>query len=183
MRLRTAIIFTLFALYLIGCSSTTKPLVWKAKDVAISDFKAFEIQQVINTTGGDVDEEIMSFLTASLRTKFKSENLQLIEPQHKSNQVLTVEGEILVYRGKMYVSPPPPVRNTLWVSTGPPLKKMSSLCILRTRLFQKSSSYVVAEIITVTEVDVGRGLFTPKDPRYVLKESAVAVAQTVANMF
>jgi hypothetical protein len=183
MKLRTGIIVSLFAFLLLGCSSTTKPLVWKAKGVVISNFKGFEIQPVFNATGIDIDEEIMSFLTASLKERFNSENLQLTDPLQKADEVLIVKGEILVYKVKMYVSPPPPVRNTLWVSTGPPLKKMNSLCVLRTRLLQKSSNHVVAEIVTVTEVAVGRGLLTPKDPTHILKESAAAVAQTVANMF
>jgi len=59
---------------------------------------------------------------------------------------------------------------------------MTAVCILRTRLFQKSSGAPVAEIVTVNEIDVGQGLFEPKSPEYVLKKSAAAAAKEVARM-
>lgn len=170
MILRSGVFTLLFTFFLLGCSSTTKPLVWKAEDVAISDFKAFEIQPVLNATDKYIDQEILSILTEYLKEQFEVKNLQLIDPTQTKSEVLTVQSEILVYEVKLFMSP------------APPLKNMMALCILRTRLVQKSSSNVVAEIVTVNKINVGQGLFEPKSPEYVLKKSAAAVAKEVAKM-
>jgi hypothetical protein len=170
MILRSGFIAFLFTLCLLGCSPTTKPLVWKAKDIAISDFQAFEIRPVINATDKHIKQEILSFLTASLKKQFEVKNLQLIDSPETISEVLTVQSEILVYEVTLFMSP------------APPSKYMIALCILRTRLLQKSSSNVVAEIVTVNKIDVGQGLFEPKNPEYVLQESAAAVAKEVARM-
>jgi len=175
---RTGVIALLFTFCLLGCSSTTKPLVWKAKDVALTEFKAFEIEPVINATGKNIqnargkniEPEILFFLTAYLKEQFEVKNLQLIDSPQTKSEVLTVQSEILVYEVKSFAGPVLPAKYRV------------DLCILRTRLFQKSSSNVVAEIVTVNQVDVGQGLFEPKSSEYVLKESAAAVAKEVAKM-
>ena len=170
MKLRTFVTTLILTLCLFGCSPTTRPLVWKAKGVDINNFSAFEIQQAINPTGKRIEQEILSLLTAYLIDEFEVKNLQLIDyPQTKSN-VLTVRTEILVYEVKLFMSP------------APPLKDKIAQCILRTRLYQKSSNIVVAEIVTVNQIDVGQGLFEPKNSEDVLKESAAAVAAEVAKI-
>lgn len=178
MILRTGVITLLFTFCLLGCTSTTKPLVWKVKDVAITDFKAFEIQPVINATGKNIrnargkniELEILSSLTAYLKEQFEVKNLQLIDSPQTESEVLTVQSEILVYEVKSFAGP------------ALPAKYRVDLCILRTRLLQKSSSNVVAEIVTVNQADVGQGLFEPKSSEHVLQESAAAVAKEVAKM-
>ena len=159
-----------FTLFLSGCAPTTKPLVWKARDVAISDFNAFGILPVLNATGKNLEQEILFFLTAHIREQFGVNNLKLNGSRQTKSEVLFVQSEILLYEVKSFMSP------------APPLKNMIARCILRTRLFQESSDNVAAEIITINQVDVGQGLFAPKDPERVLHESAAAVAREVAKM-
>ena len=170
MILRSGIFTLLFTFFLLGCSSTTKPLVWKAEDVALSDFTVFEIQPVLNATDKYIDQGILSILTVYLKEQFEVKNLHLIDPTLTKSKVLGVQSEILVYEVKLFMSPAPPAKN------------MTALCVLRTRLFQQSSGNVVAEIITVNKSNVGQGLFEPKSPEYVLKKSAAAVAKEVAKM-
>lgn len=120
MILRTGVITLLFTFCLLGCTSTTKPLVWKARDVAITDFKAFEIQPVINATGKNIqnargkniEPEILSSLTVYLKEQFEVKNLQLIDSLQTESEVLTVQSEILVYEIKLFAGPALPVQNT-----------------------------------------------------------------------
>jgi len=160
----------LFTFFLSGCAPTTKPLVWKARDVAISDFNAFEIRPVLNATGKKIEQEILFFLTSHLREQFGVNNLELNGSGQTKSEVLTVQSEILLYEVKSFMSPAPPAKNVI------------ARCILRTRLYQESSADITAEIITINQIDVGQGLLTPKNPERVLQESAAAVAREVAKM-
>ena len=170
LRIQPPVIVLLFIYCLLGCAPTTKPLVWKAKDLVISDFSAFKIQPVLNATGKNIEQEILFFLTAHLKEQFGVHNLKLNGSRPTKSEILTVQSEVLLYEVKSFMSP------------APPLKNMIGRCILRTRLFQESSADIAAEIITINQVDVGQGLFAPKEPERVLQESAAAVAREIANM-
>ena len=169
-KFRKGVIALLVVCFLLGCTSTTKPLVWKAKDFTFSNSMAFEILPVLNATGRNIEPEALYFLTVHLNEQFRVNNLQPNDLPHTKSEVLTVQSEILVFKINLFASPAPPQKN------------MTAVCILRTRLFQKSSVDPVAEIVTVNEIDVGQGLFEPKSPEYVLKKSAAAAAKEVARM-
>lgn len=153
-----------------GCTSASKPLVWKSKKFTADSYTIYEIQQVSNATGTFIKREVLSFLTESLKDQFTSKNLQLLDSQQSINEVLIVRSEILKYKFQFFTGPPPPSGDT------------TGLCILRTRLFQKSSDEIVAEIVTVKKVDVGQGILEPDDYEDILRESAAAVALEVAKM-
>ena len=167
---RVALIVLLFSACLFGCSSTTRPVVWKSGDVVFSDFQYFDIQPVGNATGHTVMQDIPTFLTDSLKQQFVARNLQLVDGQRIGNEVLIVQSEILKYKFQFWTGPPPPSGNTI------------GLCILRTRLIQKTTGHLVGEIITTNQVNVGRGMLEAKSPDSLLQESAAQIAREVAKM-
>ena len=165
-----ALIILFFSLCLFGCSSTTKPVVWKSSDIAFSDFQYFDIQPVANATGHTVMQNIPIFLTDSLKQQFVARDLQLIDHRQAENEVLIVQSEILKYKFQFWTGPPPPSGNTI------------GLCILRTRLIQKTTGHLVGEIITTNQVNVGRGMLEAKSPDSLLQGSAAQIAREVVKM-
>ena len=170
MNIRTKLFILFMTLVIWGCSSTSKVVVWQAKDVAVANYKAFEVQPVINARGKPIRQDTLDFLTVVLQEEFEKINLQLSESLQTRNEILTVQTEILAYEP-----------NRLHRLT-PSFESGKALCILRTRLFQKSLLNAVGEIVTIKEINVGIGLFEPTKPEYVLKESAAVVAKEVAKM-
>ena len=168
MILRTGIIFLLFTLCLSGCSAT-KPMVWKAQDVSFTNFNAFEIRPVSNVTGTPVKKEILSFLTEYLKEQFKAQNLQLIDAPQTKNGVLSVQSDITVF-GKKVVS---------YNYVGGRQQYIIQ-CNLRTRLVDKSTTYVVARILTNTEIGVESIGY--ESYKWIMKKSAEAVAKEVAKV-
>jgi len=172
MILRTGIIVLLFTLCLFGCS-TTKPVVWKAQDISFSDFKAFEIRPVFNATGKSVKQDILSFLTASLKEQFELQNLQLTDGTQTESRVLVVQSDILVI-------------TTSKQATGKQVATASggayriAQCSLLTRLINKSTSNVVARISTINEFGVKLQEYGTHER--ILKKSAETVAKEVVQI-
>ena len=166
---RLTLIALFFSLCLSGCSSTTKPVVWKSNNIIFSDFQYFDVQPVANATGHTLMQDIPVFLTDSLKQKFIARNLQLVDGQQTGSDVLVVQSEILKYKFQFFTGPPPPSRNII------------GLCILRTRLIEKTTGQIVGEIITTNKVDVGRGMLEAKSPDSLLQESAAQIAREVAK--
>lgn len=187
MILRTGIIFLLFTLCLSGCSAT-KPMVWKAQDVSFTNFNAFEIRPVSNVTGTSVKKETLSLLTEYLKEQFKAQNLQLIDAPQTKSGVLRVQSDITFYGQKM-----------VSYSTVNARPQYIVQCQLRTRLVDKSTTHVVARILTNTEIGVARnergvtnvgGLMNVDIggtsgygyDKWVMKKAAEAVAKEVAKV-
>jgi hypothetical protein len=169
MLVRIEIVIFLFMFCLAGCSSTTRTLVWKSEDITFPEHKTFDILPVLNATGRVIDE-IPAFLAVYLVEEFEAKTLRVADSHLTGSEVLTVQSEILVYDVKLYKSP------------APPLKNMVAVCILRTRLFQNSSENLIAEIITVNQINVGQGFFEAKNPENVVREAAVTVAEEIAKL-
>ena len=167
---RVVLIVLFFSLCLFGCSSTTKPVVWKSGDIIFSDFQYFDVQPVANATGHTVMQNIPIFLTDSLKQQFVARNLQLVDGQQIGNEVLIVQSEILKYKFQFWTGPPPPSGDII------------GLCILRTHLIQKTTGLIIGEIITTNQVNVGRGMLEAKSPDSLLRESAAQIASEVAKM-
>jgi hypothetical protein len=172
MILRTGIIALLFTLCLFGCS-TTKPIVWKAQDISFTDFKAFEIRPVFNATGKSVKQDILSFLTASLKEEFELQNLQLADATQPTSRVLVVQSDILVYTTSKQVT-------GKQVATASGGAYWLAQCSLLTRLINKSTSNVVARISTTNEFGVK--LREYENHERILKKSAATVATEVAKL-
>ena len=85
-------------------------------------------------------------------------------------KILVVQSEILNYKFQFFTGPPPPSRDII------------GLCILRTRLLDKKTGFIVGEIITTNKIDVGRGMLEPKSPDSLLQESAAQIAREVVKM-
>ena len=168
MILRTGIISLLFTLCLAGCSAT-KPVVWKAQDVSFTNYNAFEIKPVFNATGTPVKKEILLLLTEYLKEQFKLRNLQLIDAPQTKSGVLSVQSDITFY-GKKVVS-----YNT--VNAG---QQYIVQCKLSIRLVDKSTTHVVARILTNTEI--GAETIGYESDKWVMKKSAEAVAKEVAKV-
>jgi len=167
---RTTFIALCFSLCLLGCSNTTRPVVWKSNNVDFSRFRHFDIQPVANATGHAVMQDILIFLTDSLEQQFLARNLQLVDDRQTKNETLIVQSEILKYKFQFWTGPPPPSGDII------------GLCILRTRLLQKTTGLIVGEIITTNRVDVGRGALEPNSQDSFLLESAGQIATEVARM-
>ena len=182
MILRTGIISLLFTLCLAGCSAT-KPVVWKAQDVSFTNYNAFEIKPVFNATGTPVKKEILLLLTEYLKEQFKLRNLQLIDAPQTKSGVLSVQSDITFY-GKKVVS----------YSTVNAGQQNIIQCKLRIRLVDKSTTHVVARIVTNTEIGIARnekgvtntligsGSVGSESDKWVMKKSAEAVAKEVAKV-
>jgi len=170
MILRTGVIALLFTLCLSGCA-TTKPVVWKAQDVSFADLKTFYIQPVFNATGSPVKPEILSFLTANLKEQFEMRDMQLTDDPQTKSGVMIVRSELLVFV----------FRNILSTTTSAGPRNRIAHCTLRTRLVDKSTSHVVAKILTVKEAG-GKMSSGVDSGKWTLKESAAAVAEEVAKM-
>lgn len=173
MRIQTGIILLLVTIFLWGCSPTTKILSWQSEDAGFSKLTAFEIQPVSNETGKAIEPGVLSLLTSELKDKFAQKKLHLSDPSQHDSEIIVVHGEILVYEVRL-------LRNPIPART--PANYRTSLCILRTRLFQKSSGLSVAEIVTINDINVGHGLLEPTRPEYVLRKSADVVAKEISRM-
>jgi len=173
MILRTGIIALLFTLCLSGCS-TTKPIVWKAQDITFTDFKAFEIRPVFNATGTSVKQDILSFLTASLKEQFELQNLQLSDATQTKSRVLVVQSDILVFTTHKQVT-------GKQVATASSSTYKIAQCSLLTRLINKSTNNVVARISTINEFGVKLQQYE-KTHKMILKKSAETVAKEVAQI-
>jgi len=168
MILRNSIIALFLTIFLCSCSST-KPLVWKDRDVSFAKFNGFQILPVYNATGNPVDHDLLSFLSAEIRAQFQKENLQLIDAPQTGIGILTVKNEILIYENNRIL------RNSIVGA------KRRAKCTLRTRLVDKSTDQVVGEISVTTLA--GTGVFPESNANvWVLKESAILVAREVAKM-
>ena len=167
---RVTLIILLFTLCLLGCSSTTKPVVWTSSDIVFADFQFFDIQPVINATGHKVMQDTLTFLHDSLKKQFMARNLQIIDGRQTGDDVLVVQTEILNYKFQFFTGPPPPSRNII------------GRCILRTQLIDKTTDQIVGEIITTNQVDVGRGMLEHKTPDSLLRRSAAQIATELAKM-
>jgi hypothetical protein len=170
MILRTVPLTLLLAVYLAGCAPTTRPVVWKAEDLVLGVETVFDVRPVANSTGHVVSPAVMSLLTEHLRQQFVKYDLPLADAPQPDGDVLSVQTEILAYKFQFFTGPPPPSGHT------------TGLCILRTRLLEKSSDRLVAEIVTVNRVNVGQGLLEPVNPDRFLRESSAKVAREVAGM-
>jgi hypothetical protein len=170
MILRTGIIAFSLIFFLFGCTSPTKSTAWKSDDVVFSDFKSFDVQPVANATGHFLSPEILSSLRANIMEEFEVKNIPLSNSRHAGSDVLAVQSEVLKYKFQFWTGPPPPSGDIL------------GLCIVRTRLMQMPSSHIVAEVITVNQIDVGRGLLEPNKPESLLQESAATIAKEIAKM-
>jgi len=100
----------------------------------------------------------------SLEEEFEAKNLQLTDSWHTESHVLIVQSEVLQYKFQFFTGPPPPSGDIV------------GLCVIRTQLLHQSSNQIVAEIITVNQIDVGRGMLEPKGPESLLQEFAVPIA-------
>jgi len=170
MILRAGLIALVFMLCLSGCSTTKKSTVWKSDDIDFSDFKAFDIQPVSNATGHFLSPEILSSLKANLKKEFEVKNLSLSKSRHAESDLLTVQSEILKYKFQFFKGPPPPSGDIV------------GLCIVRTQLLKMPSNHIVAEIITVNQIDVGRGMLEPKKPESLLQDVAATIVREIAKM-
>ena len=85
---RLTLIALFFSLCLFGCSSTTKPVVWKSNDIIFSDFQYFDVQPVANATGHTLMQDIPGFLTDSLKQTFIARNLQVVDGQQTGSDVM-----------------------------------------------------------------------------------------------
>jgi len=175
--LRASIVLLLFLSCLSGCTSTSESITWKSRHVDLNDFNHFEIQPVANATGRAVSEDILSLLTAFLREQFAANDLQLPDSRQAGNKSLLVQTEILEYKVKIYPKP-----YQLHYGPPPPSGGDIGLCIVRTRLVETSSNQVVAEVITVNKMAIGKGLLEPQSPDDILERSATAIAKEIARM-
>jgi len=173
MILRTGIIALLFTLCLFGCSAT-KPIVWKSQDITFTDFKAFEIRPVFNATGKSVKQDILSFLTASLKEQFELQNLQLTDAAQPTSRVLVVQTDILVYTTSKQVT-------GKQVATASGGAYRIAQCSLLARLINKSTSTVVARISTINEFGL-KLQQEYKTHEKILEKSAATVAKEVARI-
>lgn len=88
-----------------------------------------------------------------------------------------MQPEILEYKVKFYPKP-----YQLFIGPPPPSVTNTGLCLVRTRLFEPASNQVVAEVITLKKLYLGKGLLEAKNPDYLLKELAAMIAKEVAKM-
>jgi hypothetical protein len=176
MILRTGVIALLFTLFFAGCS-TTKPEVWKAQDASFANFNTFEIQPVFNATNRPIKQDILSLLTAHLVEQFEKQNLQLTDTTQNKSGVLIVQIDILVYDANKQINVNSSGVSSVGVGGGKP---RTSYCTLLTRLVNKSTTQVVAKILTSQNVSFRTQQENAQER--VLKNSAAAVAKEVAKM-
>jgi hypothetical protein len=161
----------LFTFFLSGCSST-KPIVWTKGDVSFTSFRFFEIKPVVNATGKNDKQEIVSSLTAHFKEQFERQNLQLNNDPQIKNEVLVVESNLLNY-GSRDIS-------TTSISAASRRYTRVSFVVLETFLVNKSKSYNVARISTNKEV--GYSQYTSDTAEWLLKETAAEVAKEVVQI-
>ncbi len=169
MFLRNGIFLLLFALVISGCAATGKPMVWKEKDVALDDYSSFEIQPVVNETGKPLEQDILPLVTDHLRVQFKERGLSLSESPEKSIGVLVVQSVLLNYKtGSAFKR---------WLAPG----AGKTQCTLRSRLFDKQTENMLAEVVAAKEVAAG-GLYTVGADERILKEAAEDIAKEISRM-
>lgn len=170
MMMRLVIIAFMATFCLAGCTSTTRSLAWQSENADFGDNPSFEILPVVNSTGVTLDEDILAFMTRRIRDRFEAENLKLAGPAAGDGDIVSVRSEMLQYRFQYFAGPPPPKGDT------------SGLCIMRTRLFKKTDSTLLAEVTTFNKLDVGQGMLEPKDPESLLEKCARSIVKEVAGL-
>ena len=177
-KFQTAAFPLILALCLLGCSPKTASVAWRVKNVSLASYTAYEILPVADATGEYVNQEILDYLTDMLKKQFARKRLQPPGANHSQRGVLTVQSEILAYEIKHFKGPS---------LMGAPFakyseKKTTAECSLLTLLIDKSSGEIVTEVLTSQKIFLSPGLFSPKNKETVLRKSAEAVANEVANM-
>ena len=170
MILRTGAIALLCILSLTGCS-TREALIWKAQDVSLSEFNTFVIQSVFNATGKPLKQGTTSFLRAHLKEQFAKQNLQVSDSPQTNSGVLLVQIDILAF--DLY-SKIPSGQLGAWA------RARKATCRLRTRLLNKRTTQIVAEIIT--KYEYGEIMYKEENYARLVKKSAVGVAKEVAKL-
>lgn len=165
---RAALIALLFAISFAGCS-TTKPVVWVARDVSFEDFTSFEIPPVFNVKSLPVNQDILALLTVYLMEEFGSKKLQLNHDPRIKKGILIVQSDLMAYE----------LNKVLVTQQGGSRVNREASCTLSTRLIDKATNRVVGKIITVKRIGVG---IPGSAQEWILRESAVAVAREVIRI-
>jgi hypothetical protein len=178
---RTAVIILLLAYWLSGCYPEIHPSAWQDKTVSMAHFSAFDIQPVTNSTGKPISQDILTFLTITLKEKFADNNLHLADSSGSDGDVLLVQAEILVYEVKN-LEDPSPLNYPFFQPRSIFERFRTAECVLHTRLINKSTGTVVGEITASSKIDVEADAFRPNSVEFLLQELAAAVAKEVTTM-
>lgn len=166
-------------LTLLGCAASTagKPTVWKSHEASFADYTSFEIWPVFNATDRPLHPSITATLTTHLKEKFSANQLEVITSPGNVRGVLVVQSELVDYLPNVHTN----TSMTVWTPGWARAK-----CTLRTRLVDKATSQVVAQIVSAKEVNagdpgsaMGQG---KKAHEYVLAVVAAEIAQEVARL-
>jgi len=156
---------------LVGCTTGT-PQVWRDRQVAFADYRAFDIKPVFNASGKSFTTDVPTLLTDQLKAEFADADLPPAEASQGSEGILIVRTELIEYT---VCEPYSAVKAVI------PALRGTSRCTLHTRLTDKTSGRVVAEIST-TKVAGGCTLNPFKTSEQLLQDVANDIAGEVARL-
>jgi len=176
--------FTLFcalalSTVLPGCAASTagKPVVWKSHEASFADYRSFEIWPVFNATDRPLHPSVTATLTTHLQEKFSANQLEVITSPGRVSGVLVVQSDLVDYLPNVHTNSSMTVWTPGWAR---------AKCTLRTRLVDKATSQIVAQIVSAKEVnagDPGSALGQGnKAHEYVLSVVAGEIAAEVAKL-
>lgn len=162
-------VVALVCLVLSGCLATGKPMTWKDKGFQFSEQAIFIIKPVVNKTGKTFEEDIPTILTSHLKDQFKAKSLTVVNDTDQPKTVFFVESDLLVYvTGSAFKR---------WLAPG----AGKTQCTLKSRLIDKISKQMVAEIVAAKEVGAG-GLYSVGAEKSILKDAASDIASEVTKL-
>jgi hypothetical protein len=156
---------------LVGCTAGT-PQVWSDRQVTFADYRTYDIQPVFNATGKSFTMDVPALLTDHIKAEFAGAHLPPAKGSQGSEGVLTVRTELAAFE---VCEPYSAVKAVI------PALRGTSRCTLRTRLIDKQSGRVVAEIST-TKVAGGCTLYPFKTSEQLLQDVAGDIAGEVARL-
>jgi hypothetical protein len=169
------------SLPLFGCASAgVKPMVWRDQQAVFTDYpRSLEVWPVFNATDLPAEPAALVTLTELLERKLLARNLDIVKLPEATGGGLVLQSDLLVY------IPYEHINVSAFMADWQPGWGRAS-CTLRSRLVDKATSRMVAEITVVKVANAGNPYIGHggryKAHEWILQEAAAAVAAEVDKL-
>jgi len=141
-RQKETIVAVSLLVFVVGCATSHRPLVWVEQGVSLSRYKAFEVTPALNETGQTFDFEVADTLTQYIQSGLKEKGYILAEGSTMAPTTLMVTSRLITYE-------PGNVAGRMLGFGG------QARCILRSALIEKDTGKMIAEVVSAQETQSG----------------------------
>ena len=166
------------SLALFGCAPTQKPTVWKKQNASFAGYRVIEVQPVSNAAGVQIDQDILAILVNYLRDQFKEEDLPVMDSAESTVGVLFIQSELVVFAASESNQP--------YLRSSSSFERSSSWeriirCTLRTRLVDKATNEVLAEVVVNKVAPTGDYPVSNFGPSIICPDCLAKLLKAVAS--